>query len=282
MEIELLTLGFLFDDSSGVKAMGSSRPATRSTLGLVVDSSKVRDRLWAFRKDAIKAVLADELGQLDKQELLAHLHIINNALGRPLLPPGKATRDVGVAADNAIKKEKKLTAEAKARYSAALSAARAGGDAVGRIGELEAARDAELAEILETECNLQLPNETVGNMVSAKRKRVEASHDPFDALRRAEAAHRAAKLDLDRAEQREQQLGPQPPLLYPAGPEDLAFWRGGGGAAVAARARAARSGGARDPCRARYREAAARAAACGAPGRLGRAEPTGQTGTGGP
>ena len=100
IEIEVLTLRFLFDDPSGVKATGPNECATRPTLGLVVNSSKVRDRLWAHRKAKIKAVLADELGRFDKQEFFAH--IINNALGRPLLPQGKLLRDVGVAADNTI------------------------------------------------------------------------------------------------------------------------------------------------------------------------------------
>ena len=60
---------------------------------------------------------------------------------------------------NPIKKEKKLTAKAKALHSTARSAVRADPDPdkLGRIVELEEARDAELAAILLTECNLQLP-----------------------------------------------------------------------------------------------------------------------------
>ena len=50
----------------------------------------------------------------------ARLHICNNALGRPLLPKG-AARDIGQAANNALKKEERLTAEAKAKHSVAIS-----------------------------------------------------------------------------------------------------------------------------------------------------------------
>ena len=115
-------------------------------------------------------MLADELGRFDQEELLAH--IINKALGRPLLVKTDA-RDVGTAANNAIKKEKKETAEAKARTGAAVSDARAAARLdpafVPKLAAAQAARAAELAAVLAQEYNLKLPNSTVG----AKRKRVQ-------------------------------------------------------------------------------------------------------------
>ena len=107
---------------------GPSGSAARATLGLIVNCLAVQKALWPSRRAEIKALLADEKGRFDKEELLAH--IINNSLGRPLLPQGNAARDIGTAANNALKKEKRETAEAnfaKARTGAAISAARAVG-----------------------------------------------------------------------------------------------------------------------------------------------------------
>ena len=132
----------------------------------------VRDKLWASAhlKPRVKARLADEKGRLDKEELLGYIYICNNALGRPLLPEG-AARDVGQAANNALKKVERLTAEAKAKHSVAISKARAAAKQdpmlVATILEAEEARDAEFKAILAEDYDLQLPNATVG----AKRKR---------------------------------------------------------------------------------------------------------------
>ena len=120
-EIEMLTMDFLFADVAA-KSTGPSGAQARSTLSFVKNVLTVRDKLWASAhlKPRVKARLADEKGRLDKEELLGH--ICNNALGRPLLPDG-AARDVGQAANNAVKKEERLTAEAKAKHSVAISKA---------------------------------------------------------------------------------------------------------------------------------------------------------------
>jgi hypothetical protein len=145
--------------------------------------------------------------------------LVNNALGRPLLPDG-AARDVGCAANNALKKEKRETAEAKARTSAAISAARAAAREDPRllpaVVDAEAAREAELATILLQEYNLQLPAATVG----AKRKRAGQTRDPFQALQYAEAAYRQAEQELEKAKHYVKQLGP-PRLEYPADLDDI-------------------------------------------------------------
>ena len=91
-EVKELTERFLFGDPAGVKATGPSGAASRATLGLIVTCLAVRKSFWPSRKPEIKALLADELGRFDQEELLAH--IINNALGRPLLVKTDA-RDVG-------------------------------------------------------------------------------------------------------------------------------------------------------------------------------------------
>ena len=121
-EILELTLRFLFGDPSGVKATGPTGAARRATLELIIKCDAVKKSLWPSRRTEIKALLADEKGRFDMEELLAH--IINNALGRPLLV-GTDARGVGTQANNALKKEKRDTAEAKARTGGALSAARA-------------------------------------------------------------------------------------------------------------------------------------------------------------
>ena len=95
------TLRFLFADRAGVMATGPSGAATRTTLDLIVNCLEVRKALWPSRRLEIKALLDDEKGRFDQEELLAH--IINNALGRPLLY-GSDARDVGTAANNALKK----------------------------------------------------------------------------------------------------------------------------------------------------------------------------------
>ena len=175
-QIKERTERFLFGDPTGVKATGPSGAARRTTLGLVVTCLAVLKQLWPSRRPEIKALLADEQGWFDKEELLAH--IINNALGRPLLPPGKPTRDVGTAANtanNALKKEKKDTAEAKSRTSNAGSAARAAARKdpalLPGVAAAEAARAAELAAVLAQEYGLNLPTFTVG----AKRKALDLS-----------------------------------------------------------------------------------------------------------
>ena len=112
-EVQDLTERFLFGDPrlASSKATGRTGAATRATLRIVfVTRVAVRKVIWLSRRPEIKALLDDEQGRFDQEELLAH--IINNALGRPLLPPGKHTRNVGTAASNALKKEKKETAEA--------------------------------------------------------------------------------------------------------------------------------------------------------------------------
>jgi hypothetical protein len=121
-QVEELTLRFLFGDPAGVKATGPTGAVSRASLGLVAAALFVRNELWPSRRPEIKALLADAQGRFDKEELLAH--IINNALGRPLLHHDDA-RAVGTAANNALKKEKKETAEAKAAGDEAIRAARA-------------------------------------------------------------------------------------------------------------------------------------------------------------
>ena len=219
------TLRFLFGDPAGVKATGPSGAATRATLGLIVNCFAVRNALWPSRRAEIKALLDDEQGRFDKEELLTH--IINDALGRPLLPPGKPTRDVGTAANNAVKKQKKETAEAKDRTRPAMSAARAAArEDASRLPEVaaaEAVQAAELAAVLAQEYDLKLPDWTPG----AKRKR--EAPDLSEALRQAEAAHRAAKQELARTQHELDALGPQPTIEYPADLDDkageAAAWR---------------------------------------------------------
>ena len=143
-------MDFVFADTEAT-ATGPKGAQTLSTLRFVKDSATVRDKLLksTYLKPRVKARLADEKGRLDKEELLGH--ICNNALGRPLLPDG-AARDVGQAANNAVKKEERLTAEAKAKHSVAISKARAAAkqDPMlhATILEAEEARDAELKAIL--------------------------------------------------------------------------------------------------------------------------------------
>ena len=78
-EVMELTLRFLFGDPTGPKATGSTGAASHPTLGLCKAAGEVRKALWPSRKAKIKAVLADDFGRFDKQELPAH--IVNNALG---------------------------------------------------------------------------------------------------------------------------------------------------------------------------------------------------------
>ena len=217
-EVKELTERFLFGDPAGVKATGPNGAASRATLGLIVTCLAVRKSFWPSHKPEIKVLLADELGRFDQEELLAH--IINNALGRPLLAKTDA-RDVGTAANNAIKKEKKETAEAKARTGAAVSEARAAArldpSFFPQLAAAEAARAAELAAVLAQEYNLKLPNSTVG----AKRKQV-AAPDPFEALQRAEAAVWAAQREAERLLHEYEALGPQPELQLPTDVDDAA------------------------------------------------------------
>ena len=209
-EIEMLTMDFLFADVAA-KSTGPSGAQARSTLSFVKNVLTVRDKLWASAhlKPRVKARLADEKGRLDKEELLGY--ICNNALGRPLLPEG-AARDVGQAANNALKKEERLTAEAKAKHSVAISKARAAAKQdpmlVATILEAEEARDAEFKAILAEDYDLQLPNATVG----AKRKRPSAPApvDHVALLPRAERACREARQALEEAELHRRQLGSQP------------------------------------------------------------------------
>ena len=155
-ELEELTMDFLFADTEA-KATGPGGAQTCSTLSFVKNSLTVRDKLWksAYLKPRVKARLVDAKRRLDKEELLSY--ICNNALGRPLLPEG-AARDVGQAAHNALKKEERLTAEAKAKHSVAISKARAAAKQdpmlYATILEAEVARDAELKAILAEEYNL--------------------------------------------------------------------------------------------------------------------------------
>ena len=163
----------------------------------------------------VKKRLADDQGRFDKEELLGH--ISNNALGRPLLPDG-AARTVGEAVNNALKKEKRLTAEAKAKWSVTISEARAAArqdpDQLVAIVDHKEARDAELAAILNQEYDFKLPNATVG----AKRKHADAPN-PIHALRRAEAAARESARELQKARDELDRLGPHGPFM-PAWPED--------------------------------------------------------------
>ena len=205
-----------FGDPGGVKATGPAGAARRATLELIIKCDAVKKSLWPSRRTEIKALLADEKGRFDMEELLAH--IINNALGRPLLV-GTDARGVGTQANNALKKEKRDTAEAKARTGGALSAARAAGAAradparLPEVAAAEAARKAALAAVLAQECELNLPNVTIG----AKCKQ-EAAPDPLLALERAERAQAQAEHELKSAKHFYDGLGPQPPLEYP---EDL-------------------------------------------------------------
>ena len=213
-EILELTLRFLFGDPSGVKATGPTGAARRATLELIVKCDAVKKSLWPSRRPEIKALMADEQGRFDMEELLAH--IINNALGRPLLVRTDA-RGVGTQANNALKKEKLETAAAKAQTGGAISDARAAARAdparLPEVAAAEAARKAALAAVLAQEYDLQLPNVTVG----AKRKR-EAVPDPFVAVELAERALAQAEGVLKSAKHFYDGLGPQPPLEYP---EDL-------------------------------------------------------------
>ena len=84
-EVQKLSERFLFEDAAGAMATGPIGAATRVSLGLVVVAYMVRAALWRNRRPEIKAVMDDEQGRFDKPELLAH--IINNALGRPMLRP---------------------------------------------------------------------------------------------------------------------------------------------------------------------------------------------------
>ena len=205
-----LTLRFLFDDAGGVKATGSSGAASRATLELIKVADEVRRALWPSRRLEIKARLADEKGRFDKQELLAH--IVNHLLGRPLLFSTDA-RDVGRAAENALAKEKKDTADAKQAGDEAIRSARAAAakdpSLLPKVAAAQTVRAAALVAVLKQPYNLKLPSSTVG----AKRKQPE----PEDIVRCAEAAVRKAaeqvRLQKDAFESL---VEPKPPQEQPA------------------------------------------------------------------
>ena len=85
-EVKELTESFIFGDPSGPKATGPSRAASRSTLRLVVAGDKVRTWLWPSRKVEIKAVLKDEHGRFDKQELPWRTSSTTRSGGRFCIP----------------------------------------------------------------------------------------------------------------------------------------------------------------------------------------------------
>ena len=126
-EVQDLTERFLFGDPAGVKATGPTGAATRATLRLIVTCVAVRKVLWSSRRPEIKALLADEQGRFDQEELLAHM-FINNALGRPLLPPAvsaRATSERPQATRSRRRRRRRRRRSPKARTSAAISDARA-------------------------------------------------------------------------------------------------------------------------------------------------------------
>jgi hypothetical protein len=65
-EVQDLTERFLFGDPAGVKATGPTGAAKRATLRHIV----VRKVLWPYRRPEINALLADEQGRFDQEELL--------------------------------------------------------------------------------------------------------------------------------------------------------------------------------------------------------------------
>ena len=175
-EVQKLSERFLFEDAAGAMATGPIGAASRVSLGLVVVADQVRAALWRNRRPEIKAVMDDEQGRFDKQELLAH--IINNALGRPILYSTDA-RTVGVAADNALAKEKKDTKEAKKIADEAIRTARAAAakdpSMLPQLAAAQAARDVALAAVLAQTYDLKLPNSTVGAVKKPADRRLLAA-----------------------------------------------------------------------------------------------------------
>jgi len=213
-EVQKLSERFLFKDAAGAMATGPIGAATRVSLGLVVVADKVRAALWRNRRPDIKAVMDDEQGRFDKQELLAH--IINNALGRPILYSTDA-RTVGVAADNALAKENKDTKEAKKIADEAIRTARAAAakdpSLLPQLAAAQAARDVTLAAVLAQTYDLKRPNSTVGAV-----KKPAPIADLSQQLQRAEAALRVAEERGQEAKRSQRELLPRGDVQFP---EDL-------------------------------------------------------------
>ena len=205
-EAEELTLRFLFGDSAGPKATGPNGAASRSTLKLLVTGDEVCRSIWPSRRSEIKALLADEQGRFDKKELLAH--IVNNLLGRPLLFRLDASA-VGTAAENALAKEKKETAQAKKMGGAAVSSARAAASRdpslLPRVAAAEAASKAAQEAVLRQTYDLKLPNSTVG----AKRKQVPAA-ETLRCVLHAQYAVQTSAEQLERKQHELDSLGSPP------------------------------------------------------------------------
>ena len=214
-EVQKLSERFLFEDAAGAMATGPIGAATRVSLGLVVVADKVRAALWRNRRPDIKAVMDDEQGRFDKQELLL-AHIINNALGRPILYSTDA-RAVGVAADNALAKEKKDTKEAKKIADEAIRTARAAAakdpSLLPQLAAAQAARGVALAAVLAQTYDRKLPNSNVGAV-----KKPAPIADFSQQLQRAEAALRVAEERLQEAKRNKRELPPRGDLQFP---EDL-------------------------------------------------------------
>ena len=209
-EVMALTQMFIFGDSSGAKATGPTGAAGINSLGLVKVCLAVRDTLRKSRKGSIniKLLLCDDQGRFAKQDLLGH--IVNNALGRPILHHSD-TLDVGQAADNAAAKEKKETSDAKNKGDAAIAAARAAAikdpSQHLRVAAAEAAKKAALAAVLVMTYDLKLKDATVGE----KRKQAPVV-EPSQREVRAWQAVQAAEDLVERKRRSLDQLGPAPVL----------------------------------------------------------------------
>jgi len=166
----------------------------------------VRDTLWKSRKGSIKLLLCDDKGRFAKQDLLGH--IVNNALGRPILHHSD-TLDVGQAADNAAAKEKRETSDARKKGDAAIAAARAAAikdpSQHLRVAAAEATKKAALAAVLVMTYYLKLKDATVGE----KRKQAPVV-EPSQRELRAWQAVQAAEDQVE--------AGAEAAVARPAGP----------------------------------------------------------------
>jgi hypothetical protein len=136
------------------------------------------------------------MGYIDEMDVLAFVTV--DALGQPLLHPDDANKFGKKVASKVTRLQESL-AKIDTRVDAAVRRARESAAAdpskLSRVAAVEEAGRVERAALLAKPYDPQPPQSTVG----AKRKR-EAAPDPFEALRRAEAAHRKAAQERVRTE----------------------------------------------------------------------------------
>jgi hypothetical protein len=175
----------LIGDGERPAASGDSPVASTATVGFVLAAKQAIESVWAESAADIKRCCSPSmpLGLIDAQEAFGFL--LNDALGRPLLPHD-AARGVGQAGDNAVaaamgsgKGPRRRKGKLEKARDAAREAVRKARHAVAtdpallpRITAAEAAGKAAVAAVLSAPVDLKLPNATVG---ARKRQRREAS-----------------------------------------------------------------------------------------------------------